>query len=32
MKKIFRFLLNTVPRPLLIRMSYLARPVLRVLM
>lgn len=31
MKKIFRFLLNTVPRPLLIRMSYLARPVLRVL-
>lgn len=28
MKKIFRFLLNTVPRPLLIRLSYVARPML----
>ncbi|AWA28873.1 SAM-dependent methyltransferase [Flavobacterium magnum] len=28
MKKIFKLLLNTVPRPLLIRLSYLARPVL----
>lgn len=30
MKKIFRFILNTIPRPLLIRLSYLARPVLAV--
>lgn len=28
MKKIFRFILNTIPRPLLIRLSYIARPVL----
>lgn len=28
MKKIFKFILNTIPRPLLIRMSYVARPVL----
>lgn len=28
MKKLFRFILNTIPRPLLIRLSYLARPVL----
>jgi len=28
MKKIFKFILNTIPRPLLIRLSYLARPVL----
>ena len=28
MKKIFKFFLNTIPRPLLIRLSYLARPVL----
>src|SRR5690606_16098663 len=28
MKKIFRFLLNAVPRPLLIRLSYIARPIL----
>lgn len=27
-KKVFKFLLNTIPRPLLIRLSYLARPVL----
>ncbi len=32
MKKIFRFLLNTVPRPFLIRLSYLARPLLAVWM
>lgn len=28
MKKIFRFILNTIPRPLLIRLSYVIRPVL----
>lgn len=28
MKKLFKFLLNAVPRPLLIRLSYVARPVL----
>lgn len=28
MKKFFKFVLNTIPRPLLIRMSYIARPVL----
>lgn len=28
MKKLFKFILNTVPRPLLIRMSYAASPVL----
>src|SRR6188508_175848 len=28
MKKLFRFILNTIPRPLLIRMSYVIRPVL----
>ncbi len=28
MKKLFKFVLNTIPRPLLIRLSYLARPVL----
>ncbi len=27
-KKLFRFILNTIPRPLLIRLSYVARPVL----
>lgn len=32
MKKIFRFLLNTIPRPLLIRLSYVARPVLAALL
>ena len=32
MKKIFRFILNTIPRPLLIRMSYLARPILALLL
>ena len=28
MKKIFKFILNTIPRPLLIRMSYVARPIM----
>lgn len=28
MKKIFKLILNTIPRPLLIRMSYVARPLL----
>ena len=28
MKKIFKFILNTIPRPVLIRLSYIARPVL----
>ena len=27
MKRIFKFILNTIPRPLLIRLSYIARPV-----
>jgi len=30
--KIFKFVLNTIPRPYLIKMSYLARPVLSVLL
>ena len=28
MKKIFKFILNTIPRPILIRLSYFVRPVL----
>ena len=28
MKKLFKIILNTIPRPLLIRLSYIARPVL----
>lgn len=28
MKRLFKFILNTIPRPLLIRLSYVARPVL----
>lgn len=32
MKKIFKFILNTLPRPLLIRLSYVARPVLAFLL
>ncbi len=28
MKKLFKFFLNAVPRPLLIRVSYLVRPIL----
>lgn len=27
-KKLFKFILNTIPRPLLIRLSYIARPIL----
>jgi len=32
MKKIFKFILNTIPRPLLIRLSYVARPILAFLL
>jgi SAM-dependent methyltransferase len=28
MKKVFKFVLNTIPRPILIRLSYIARPML----
>ncbi|TPN83045.1 class I SAM-dependent methyltransferase [Aquimarina algicola] len=28
MKKLFKFILNTIPRPLLIRLSYLVRPII----
>lgn len=28
MKQLFKFILNTIPRPLLIRLSYVARPIL----
>jgi SAM-dependent methyltransferase len=28
MKKLFKFILNTIPRPILIRLSYIARPIL----
>ncbi|EZH74691.1 SAM-dependent methyltransferase [Aquimarina atlantica] len=28
MKKLFKFILNTIPRPLLIRLSYMVRPIL----
>ncbi|GAL78127.1 glycosyl transferase protein [Algibacter lectus] len=28
MKKLFKLILNTIPRPLLIRLSYVIRPVL----
>lgn len=28
MRKVFKFILNTIPRPILIRLSYVARPVL----
>jgi hypothetical protein len=28
MKKLFKLILNTIPRPLLIRLSYVARPIL----
>ncbi|MGB0897406.1 MAG: class I SAM-dependent methyltransferase [Flavobacteriaceae bacterium] len=28
MKQLFKFILNTIPRPLLIRLSYIARPVI----
>ncbi len=32
MKRIFKFFLNVIPRPLLIKLSYLARPILALLM
>lgn len=32
MKKAFKFLLNTIPRPILIRLSYIARPILAFLL
>lgn len=28
MKKVFKFILNTIPRPILIRLSYVAKPIL----
>ena len=28
MKKLFKLILNTIPRPILIRLSYVARPIL----
>ena len=30
MKKLFKFILNTIPRPILIRLSYIARPILAI--
>ncbi|HUH47296.1 MAG TPA: class I SAM-dependent methyltransferase [Arenibacter sp.] len=32
MKKIFKFILNTIPRPVLIQLSYVARPILALYM
>ncbi|WP_109438689.1 class I SAM-dependent methyltransferase [Aquimarina sp. AU119] len=32
MKKLFKFILNTIPRPLLIRLSYIARPIIAILL
>ena len=32
MKKIFKFILNTIPRPILIRLSYVVRPILAFLL
>lgn len=32
MKKLFKFILNTIPRPILIRLSYIARPILALLL
>ncbi|WP_338409956.1 methyltransferase domain-containing protein [uncultured Flavobacterium sp.] len=32
MKKIFKFILNTIPRPILIRLSYVIRPVLAIVL
>jgi len=32
MKKLFKFILNTIPRPILIRLSYVARPILEFLL
>ncbi len=32
MKKIFKFILNTIPRPILIRLSYVARPLIAIVL
>ncbi len=32
MKRLFKFILNTIPRPILIRLSYIARPILAFLL
>jgi hypothetical protein len=32
MKKLFKLILNTIPRPILIRLSYIARPILAYLL
>ncbi|MDP5081507.1 MAG: SAM-dependent methyltransferase, partial [Winogradskyella sp.] len=32
MKKIFRIILNIIPRPLLIRLSYLIKPILALIL
>lgn len=32
MKKIFKFILNTIPRPILIRLSIVARPIIAFLL
>lgn len=32
MKSIFKYILNTIPRPLLIRLSYIARPILALML
>ena len=32
MKSVFKFILNTIPRPILIRLSYVARPILALLL
>ena len=32
MKKLFKFILNTIPRPLLIRLSYIVRPILSIIL
>lgn len=32
MKKLFKFILNTIPRPILIRLSYVVRPVLALML
>lgn len=32
MKRLFKFILNTIPRPLLIRLSYVARPIIAFLL
>ena len=32
MKKLFKLILNTIPRPLLIRFSYVARPIISIVL